>query len=55
MAAKLYYLSGDPDYLKVVLLCDALGVPPSSFSAVEGERYLELGVPHPIMMQLILS
>ncbi len=41
MAARLYYVPGDPDYLKVVLLREILGIRESALEPVEGERYLE--------------
>lgn len=37
MAVKLFYTPGDPDYLKVVLLREVLGVAATCFEVVEGE------------------
>lgn len=45
MSAKLHCCPGDPDYLKVVLLCEVLGVPLSScFTVVEGPSPLRLSL-----------
>ena len=37
MAANLYYSIGDPDYLKVVLLSELLGIPSTAYNLVEGK------------------
>ena len=42
MAGKLYFWPGDPDYLKVVLLSEALKIPPSpSIAAIQGGRSMD--------------
>ena len=42
MAVELRYTTGDPDYLKLVVLFETLKISPSVFSQIDGERYLEL-------------
>lgn len=41
MALRLHYSTGDPDYLKVVLLTETLRIPHSAFIKSDGEHYLE--------------
>ena len=41
MAVRLQYSTGDPDYLKVIVLSETLNIPSSAFSKQDGEHYLE--------------
>ena len=42
MVAKLLYSTGDPDYLKVVVLFETLNISDLLLSKQEGELYLEI-------------